>query len=172
MGRPSLPEEALLFIGILYRDQAYLSSARESISGRFGGILIETAPMSWDYSRYYEEELGRPLKRVFTFFEDRIDPETLAAIKITTNKIEASLSIEGKRNINLDPGYLTAAKVVLASTKNYSHRIYVGQGIFAEVTLVYREGGYRPHLFTYPDYASDAYAEIFARARQLLQKTS
>ena len=172
MGKPSLPEEALLFIGALYRDHSYLCSARESISGRFGGILIETAPMSWGYSRYYEEELGRPLKRVFLFLRDRIDPGDLAGIKTSTNEIETNLSSEGKRNINLDPGYLTASKIVLASTKNYSHRIYIGQGIFAEVTLVYREGGYRPHLFTYPDYASDAYAEIFERARGLLQKTS
>ena len=172
MGRPYLPEEALLFVGALYRDQDYLSSARESVAGRFGGILLETEPMPWDYSRYYEEELGRPLKRVFIFFEDRIDPGGLAGIKTTTNEIETNLSTEGKRNINLDPGYLTASKVVLASTKNYSHRIYIGQGIFAEVTLVYREGGYRPHLFTYRDYASDAYAELFERVRGLLQKTS
>lgn len=168
MGKPSLPEETLLFIGALYQKQEYLSLARTELADHFGGILLETAPVPWDYSSYYEAELGGPLRRVFLFF-DRVDPESLAEIKLATNETEQQFSAEGKRNINLDPGYLTRSKVVLASTKNYSHRIYIGRGVFAEVTLVYKDGRYRPHLFTYRDYASDVYAEIFEDARKLLQ---
>jgi hypothetical protein len=170
MVKPSFPEEALLFVGALFRQEDYLSLVREKVAEMLGATLFESPPVPWDYSSYYEEEMGRPLKKVFIFFGERIDPMSLAGIKVATNGIEKELSREGKRNINLDPGYLTPAKIVLASTKNYSHRIYIGQGIFAEVTLVYRDGGYRPHLFTYRDYASGAYAEIFGRAREVLQK--
>ncbi|HWR58136.1 MAG TPA: DUF4416 family protein [Thermodesulfovibrionales bacterium] len=169
MGKPSLPEETLLFTGALYRKKEYIVLARKKLEELFGEVILETAPMPWDYSSYYEDELGRPMERVFFFFRDRIDPLSLAGIKLATNDTEQQLSTEGKRNINLDPGYITPSKVVLASTKNYSHRIYIGKGIFAEVTLVYKDGKYRPHLFTYRDYASDEYAEIFQKARKLLQ---
>ena len=168
MGKSSVPEDTFLFVAALYRKEEYLSLAREKLAERFGGIIMETTPIPWDHSRYYAEELGRPIKRVFIFFKSRIDPLSLAGIKLATNELEQQFSTEDKRNINLDPGYLTSSKVVLASTKNYSHRIYLGKGIFAEVTLVYIDGRYRPHLFTYRDYASDAYAGIFEDAKKLL----
>lgn len=167
--RPSPSEPALLFIGALYKEEKYLSLARERLIVSFGEIVMESAPHEWDYSEYYKDELGWPIERVFSFFKNEINPEMLADIKILTNEIEQQLSTEGKRNINLDPGYLTPSKVVLASTKNYSHRIYMGKGIYAEVTLIYREGRYQPHLFTYRDYASDDYIKIFGEARKFLR---
>ncbi len=167
-GKESLTEETLLFVGALYQKKEYLSQAREKLAEHFGKIAAETSPISWDYSHYYESELGRSLKRVFMFF-GRIAPERLPEIKLATNGMERELSAEGKRNINLDPGYLTRSKVVLASTKNYAHRIYLGSGIFAEITLVYVDGRFRPHLFTYRDYASDGYVKIFEDARKLIR---
>src|SRR6266498_4956303 len=137
------PESSLLFVGTLYRNEAYLNQAKEKLKGFFGEIVMETPPLSWDYSEYYRNELGSPIKRIFLFFKNRTGPEKLAHIKLATNGIEHQLSKEGKRNINLDPGYLTEAKVVLASTKNYSHRIHLSNGIFAEVALLYKEGGYQ-----------------------------
>jgi hypothetical protein len=89
---------------------------------------------------------------------------------LTTREIEYQLSEHEKRTVNLDPGYLTLAKVVLASTKNYSHRIFIGKGIYAEVTLIYKKGQYRPHLFTYMDYASDTVRGIFEQARDFLKR--
>ncbi len=132
---------------------------------------MESHPLPWEHSDYYKEELGSPIRRRFLFFRNMIDRENLSDVKLATIEIEEQLSTGGKRNINLDPGYLTPYNVILASTKNYSHRIYIGKGIFAEVTLVYRDKDrrYQPHLFTYRDYASDAYAEIFAQARTLLR---
>lgn len=132
--------------------------------------MMESQPLPWEYSDYYKEELGSPIQRRFLFFRNMINRENLSDIKLATNEIEERLSTGGKRNINLDPGYLTPYNVILASTKNYSHRIYVGKGIFAEVTLIYKDKDdrYQPHLFTYRDYASDEYAEIFSRARKLL----
>jgi hypothetical protein len=168
MRKSSRPEPVLLFVATLYCAEEYFSKAKERLRNVFGDIVLESKSLSWDYSDYYTEELGSPITRRFIFFRDTIHSETLSDIKITTNEIEEQLSSGGKRNINLDPGYLTPYNVVLASTKNYSHRIYIGKGIFAEVTLVYKNGRYRPHLFTYTDFASDEYTEILAQARKLL----
>ncbi len=169
MREPSPPEPALLFVAALYREEEFFSAALEGLRTRFGEILMASEPLSWEYSDYYAEELGFPLRRRFLFFKDRISGENLSDIKRMTIEMEGRLSTGGKRNINLDPGYLTPHNVILASTKNYSHRVYIGKGIFAEVTLIYKDGRYQPHLFTYRDYASDAYGEIFSRARKLLK---
>lgn len=169
MGRPAPPERTLLFVGALYNEKAYLSMAKERLKSSFGEVVMESPQYEWNYSDYYMDELGWPINRVFLFFKNKINPESLADVKLLTNGIEEQLSKVGKRNINLDPGYLTLSKVVLASTKNYSHRIYIGKGIYVEVTLLYRDGRYQPHLFTYKDYASDEYAEIFGEARKILR---
>ncbi len=169
MRKPSPPEPVLLFVAMLYREEQYFSAAREGLRERFGETAVESRPLPWDYSDYYSEELGSPILRRFLFFRDLIRREDLSDIKHVTIEMEGRLSTGEKRNINLDPGYLTPYNVILASTKNYSHRVYIGKGIFAEVTLVYKNGRYRSHLFTYRDYASDAYAEIFSKARQLLK---
>jgi hypothetical protein len=169
MGIPSHPDPALLFIGTLYRTEEYFSEAREKLKASFGEVAFESPTFPWDYSEYYREELGSPLKRIFIFFRDLINPEALAGIKLFTNDLELQLSAGGKRNINLDPGYLTPYQVVLASTKNYAHRIYLGKGIYAEVTLIHKDGRYSPHLFTYRDYAGDEYIQLFERARIFLR---
>ncbi|HXX57704.1 MAG TPA: DUF4416 family protein [Thermodesulfovibrionales bacterium] len=169
MGTPSPPESVILFVGALYLKEGSLASAEEKLGEHFGEVAMESPSSEWSYSDYYREEMGSPLKRSFIFFRKAIDPGRLADIKLLTNDIERRLSAGGRRTINLDPGYLTAAKVVLASTKNYSHRIYIGKGIYAEVTLIFREGNYQPHLFTYPDYASEKVREIFEKARNFLR---
>ena len=172
MGKPFPPDPVLLFAATLYRDEEYFSSAREQLQTLFGDRIMESRPLPWEYSGYYAEELGSPILRRFIFFRNMINRETLSDIKLATNEIEERLATVGKRNINLDPGYLTSYNVVLASTKNYSHRIHIGKGIFAEVTLVYKDKDrrYQPNLFTYRDYASDAYAEIFSQARKFLRQ--
>lgn len=170
MGSPSPPDPALLFIGTLYRDEGYFSETREKLKASFGEIVFESPALAWDYSEYYKEELGSPITRTFIFFRDMINPEALADVKLFTNDLELQFSSRGKRNINLDPGYLTPYQVVLSSTKNYAHRIYLGKGIYAEVTLIHRDGRYCPHLFTYRDYASDEYIQLFERARSFLKE--
>ena len=105
---------------------------------KFGNILFQSNIQPWEYSEHYNKELGNQIYRNFIFFDEIIDPSALADIKLLTNDIEAIYSQDGKRRINLDPGYITLAKVVLASTKNYSHRIYLGKGIYAELALIYK----------------------------------
>ena len=171
MGNPANPKPALLFTGILYSDKSYLSKAKESLLSAFGAALLETPPVSWDYSEYYKEEIGSPIMRTFIFFKDLINRAEIADIKLRTNDIEAELSADGKRKVNLDPGYLTLANVILATTKGYSHRIYLGKGIYGEVSLLYREKDktFVPNIFTYSDYQDKKCIEMFVKAREFLK---
>jgi hypothetical protein len=166
-------ESPLLFTGTLYSKQEIFDQARESLERYFGEVLLISPPSLWDYSQYYKDELGSPVLRQFIFFKTIIDPGTLADMKIKTIEIEHALSTDGRRRINIDPGYITLAKIVLASTKNYSHRIYLGKGIYAELTLLYRNrtNTYAPHLFTYTDYKEEKNIDLFLNVRRMLKKT-
>jgi hypothetical protein len=169
MGKVRAAEQGLLFVGTLYSDSGIFDYSKEIIEKNFGEILLTSPFIKWDYSSYYKDELGWPLFRQFIFFKNLIDPGILADIKLKTNEIEGTLSSKGKRCINLDPGYLTLSKIVLASTKNYAHRIYLGKGIYGEVSLIYKSGIYSPHLFTYRDYQDKTCIDIFMNARELLK---
>lgn len=170
MGKPRYPDKALLFTGVLYSDEDYYIRAHQYLEDIFGGIVMESPPLKWEFSDYYMDELGGPIFRRFMFFRNFIGQEDLSSIKLKTNEIEHSLSVNGKRNINLDPGYLTPAKIVLASTKDYSHRLYLGNGIYGEVTMIYdmRKKQYMPHINTYRDYNDERYKRSFLIARRLL----
>ena len=166
------PEQALLFLGTLYSDRQIFAEAGHILTEQFGEIILTSPAVAWDHSSHYRDELGWPILRQFVFFSSVIDTGSLADTKLKTIEIEDSLSAAGKRKINLDPGYITLAKVVLASTKNYSHRIYLGKGIFAEITLIYRavERTYTPHLFTYTDYQEKDNIDLFMKARNELRR--
>lgn len=170
MGEIKSPEPALLFVGTLYSDIEIFNNSKDILEKNFGNILLESPPTPWDYSSYYKDELGWPLYRKFIFFKNLIDPGILIDIKLKTNEIEGALSSEGKRCINLDPGYLTLSKIVLASTKNYAHRIYLGKGIYGEVTLIYKNSTYNPQHYTYRDYQDKTYIEMFMNIRAMLKK--
>jgi len=169
MGMPRSPEKTLLFVGALFCKEHYYIEAYRSLEKAFGEAIMETPPLCWDFSEHYKKEMGEPLFRRFLFFKDLIEPDKLSEIKLMTNDLERELSAEGRRNINLDPGYLTLAKVVLASTKNYSHRIYLKKGIFAEVTLIFSkaQGKFIPNINTYNDYKDERYGKFFLLARDL-----
>lgn len=162
-------KSAMLFVGMLFRDEKHLLRAEERLKGIFGKTIFESPIILWDYSDYYRKEIGWPIKRKFHFFEDLISQDSLKEIKLKTNGIERELLMDGKRAINLDPGYLTLSKVVLASTKDYSHRLYLGDGIFAEVTLIYKAGRFHPHINTYKDYQDETYISLFMKARNILK---
>lgn len=172
MGNIKAPESVLLFVGTLHADSRAFDAAEKLLTQNFGDILLSSPRIKWNHSSYYSDELGWPIYRRFIFFRKLINPGRLADIKIKTNGIESMLSIDGKRTVNLDPGYLTPSSIVLASTKNYAHRVYLSQGIYAEVTLLYKNNSYTPHLFTYRDYQEKTSIEIFARARENLRELS
>lgn len=172
MGTPGKPEKALLFAGLLFSNEDYRIKAVERLEESFGEIAMECPPLEWNFSDYYKEELGEPIFRRFVFFKNLIEQDSLSSIKLTANEIEKKLSGNGKRHVNIDPGYLTPAKLILASTKDYSHRIYLRDGIYAEVTLTYKKGKFIPHINTYKDFGDFRYQRIFALARGLLHLLS
>jgi hypothetical protein len=145
-------------------------AVQRELVAQFGPLDYESALMPWEFTDYYSRELGENLLRKFLAFERLIEPERLAEIKLFTNQLEAKFSEGGVRRINLDPGYLDSAKLVLATTKNRDHRIYIGQGIFAEVTLRFRGKSFRAWEWTYPDYATPEYIAFFNQIRALYRE--
>lgn len=163
-------EEAIFFTGCLFSLTNIYDAARAILRRDLGNILLETPPLPWVHSDYYSDELGTPLYRNFIFFDTVIDTSVLPDAKLRIMDIEQELSTEGKRQINIDPGYVSLAKVVLASRKNYSHRIYLGKLVFAELELIYKEGRFHPLPYTYTDYRDVANINIFGEARGHLKK--
>lgn len=174
MGRPKNPRPAKLFIGMLSGDPDLFDLCKGILQKEYGPVDMETQVSRWAFTDYYASEMGSGLLRKFIFFERLCDPGALAGIKNFTNRLEQQTAISAtvgmKRRINLDPGYLTEAKVVLATTKDFSHRIYIGDNIYAEVTLRYRAGSFEPMEYTYPDYRSEEYIRLFNNAREVLRK--
>ncbi|KJU82310.1 GTP-binding protein [Candidatus Magnetobacterium bavaricum] len=164
-------ESAMLFCGLLYCDVGVCDVAIEALTGAFGRVTLQSEAFQWDYYRHYVSELGHPICRRFIVVEGLFDTGAIADVKRRTNELEYDLSTSGRRRVNIDPGYITLAKVVLASTKNYAHRVYLRDGIYAEVTLLYNTKGiYIPHLFTYPDYKEPATLKFLLQARKTLKK--
>ncbi|HNQ34685.1 MAG TPA: DUF4416 family protein [bacterium] len=168
MGRIRPPEPVLLFVGLLGADPALFPSLKSQLTRRFGPLLTESRLLDFRCSDYYERELGAGLKRQLLLFRRPFPPGRLAAAKVFTNRLEEAWSQAGRRRVNIDPGCLYPARLVLASTKDYSHRIYLGRGIYGEVTLVYRDGEFQALPWTYPDYRSEYYRRFFGQARPFL----
>ncbi len=156
-----------LIIGFIFKEEGMLHRAEGLLKRKFGEIDYESQTLAFIHTDYYEKEFGKNLKRKFISFKKLIRPEDLASIKNTTNIIEQKLSQRGLRSINIDPGYLDMAKLILASTKDYRHRIYLNRGIYAEITLFYENGGFCTWEWTYPDYRTADHIAIFNRIRYI-----
>jgi len=159
-----------LVVGMISGRTSLFAAAQRELIAHFGPVDYESALMAWEFTDYYSKEMGENLLRKFIAFERLIEPERLAEIKLCTNQLEGRFSEGGSRRINLDPGYVDSAKLVLATTKNRDHRIYIGQGIFAEVTLHFRGKSFQGWEWTYPDYATPEYIAIFNQIRGLYRK--
>jgi hypothetical protein len=164
-------EDTLLFAGLLYAEARPYETVRQHLADLFCPIRLESAPRPWDYSKYYNDELGTPIVRRFVIFDTLIRSETLPDIKLSTNELERRLSLNGRRTYNIDPGYITLSKLVLATTKNYAHRIHLRNGIYAEVTLLFKGSAYVPNGFTYHDYCQADSVEFFGKGRELIHKS-
>lgn len=170
MGTIRTPQPVKLLMPMLSQEATLFDLAERVLSERFGPIDYVSVLLPFAHTTYYQPEFGANLMRKFVAFERLIDPGELAAIKRLTNELELDWGEMGRRRINLDPGYLTQAKLVLATTKNQAHRIYIGQGIYAEVTLIYRDKDFAPLPWTYPDYRSAEYLMILREIRGLLSR--
>jgi hypothetical protein len=167
MGQVKEPKPVKLISSMFTADLELLEVARDKLSEIFGPTDYESDLLLFDHTDYYAAEFGEGLMRKIVAFAELVDPGRLAEVKRLTNDLEIGWAKEGRRRINLDSGYVSLAKLVLATTKNHGHRIYLGQGIYAEVTLCYRSKTFCPWEWTYPDYASPPYIAIFNHIREL-----
>lgn len=156
-----------LIVGFIFRKDNDFKHAQALLLTKFGDIDFQSPSIEFNHTSYYLNEFGDNLQRKFISFKKLIPPESLSNIKIFTNRLEKNSSSCGNRCINIDPGYLTLAKLLLVSTKDYAHRIYLGKGIFAEIALCYKGKSFASLPWTYPDYRSDAYLGIFNHIRNL-----
>jgi len=166
------PRPVKLIIGILAADEQCLHTAVDAIVGKFGKIDFVSDVWQFSQTDYYKGETGDNILRQFASIEKLIEPGRLAKIKHQTNRLEqklaAKLGLDLPRPVNLDPGLIEPSKLILATTKNYSHRIYIGKKMYAEVTLIFEKGRWCPFGYTYPDYRQQCYFDFFDKVRKRL----
>ncbi len=171
MGNVKEPARVIAIAGILYRPDCIVEAALARVAEAIGPIAMHTTPQPFTHTSYYGTEMGEGLLRQWYAFDRLIDPAMLASLKLKSNEIELQYGTDkGGRSINIDPGLITLNNLILASTKNYSHRIYLGQGIYAEVTLLYRDKRFHALEWTYPDYREPAALNFFNDVRSLLKE--
>jgi hypothetical protein len=172
MGAINPTKKVKLFCGIIF------SSSKEKIKRKsllalednFGKIDLLSSIIPFNFSSYYVSEMGVDLKRFWVSFKKLVFASNLAETKIFTNYLETNFLIDNKRLINIDPGYVTLANVTLATTKDFSHRIYLSNGIYGEVTIIYKKGKFIKLPWSYADYLSEPATEFFSGVRENLIK--
>ncbi len=174
MGQILPPENVKLICGLLINDADLLPALFSRLEEAFGDIDYQSPRLPFDFTRYYAPEMGDSLQRMFISFSKLIVPDMLADIKRTTNDFEDEFcrteADNQRRNINIDPGYMSPANFILASTKNYSHRVYLRDSIYAEIELIYSKKKFNAVPWTYPDYQSEEYHQILMEIRDLYMK--
>jgi len=166
MSMPHAPQPAKLVVGVLLKDRAIFPDIASELEAAFGVFDVVSPWMAFNYSSYYEKEMGAPLWRRMLAFRTLIEQDRLADVKVAANAMEQTRSAGGRREANIDPGYLLLERWVLATGKNYSHRIYIGRGIYADLTLIYQRGAYRALPWTYPDYAGEPLGRFLVAVRR------
>ncbi len=162
------PEHVKLVMSILFSAGEQETATLETLEKELGPIDLVSRRLCFQHTDYYSAEMGTGLLRRMVSFRRLVHPGTLVDLKLRTQAIEDMFRDKrGNRKVNLDPGLLGHAQLVLATHKPYSHRIYLGKGVFAELTLIFRQGSLRPLLWTYPDYGSEPLLGWFHRVRSL-----
>jgi hypothetical protein len=174
MGQPTDPAPVLLLLAAFSRHEAALAWARGRAEEAWGPVALESPAFPFEQTHYYDATMGPGLRKVFFGFARPADPGALVEWKLATNAWEAEYAaLAGHaepRPLNLDPGYVALGKLVLASTKDFAHRIYLGRGIFAEITLYYKGRAWQHHQWTFPDYRCEEYHRFFSRCREYLHE--
>ena len=173
MGEIRPEVEVLPIIAAFSRHAEALDAARDYIQNTWGGVALVSPDYSFQETDYYEAAMGRDLIKRFYAVDHLADPAQLADWKLQSNRWEAAYAkmaaVEESRPLNIDPGYLTLAKLVLATTKDHAHRIYLRDGIYAEVTLSYHQRRWRSHPWTFPDFRREDYHSFLSQCRDYLR---
>jgi uncharacterized protein DUF4416 len=165
MSRLKEPRPVYLFTAIIYKPDSELSGCKRALVGELGAADFESVVLPFDGTAYYENEMGPDLRRKIVTFKKLIPREDIREIKIFTTALEERFSESGKRTINIDPGYIAQEHVILATGKGFAHRPYVGKGVYADLTLIYRGNEYTSLEWTYPDYGDTEMRGFFKRLR-------
>jgi hypothetical protein len=149
------------FCGLIFRENTAFTAALDFLTVDISVIDAQTEAIPFNQTDYYHAEMGEPLFRRFVSFKELLSPEKLTEIKIRTNEIEGRLMVGGKRTVNLDPGFLSEANVIIATAKNHYHRVPLQAGIYAHIEYVLKDGIINFLPWTYPDFQSEAYLDFF-----------
>ncbi len=167
MSDPQEAKPAKLVIGLLLNSKTLLPDVAGHLEKKFGNVDMVSGWMEFDYTDYYANEMGKTLYRRMLSFKGFIAQQDLSGIKLRTNRLEESYAVAGKRRVNIDPGYLLYARFVLATGKDFSHRIHIGSGIYGDLTLIYQKGTFQSLPWTYPDFSD---AKMITFLKQVRQK--
>ena len=170
MGILATQKPVKLVVSLIFRDENFLDHVEERLRERYGFPEQLEKKTPFEYTDYYREEFGSPLKRKFICFKDLVRKEDIASVKLETNRIEERLAVKDRRRVNLDPGYMDCDKVVLASAKYNGQKIYLDHGIWADLTLHYEQKGFRPYPWSFPDFKRGMYDEVFLEIRKRYRK--
>ncbi len=168
MSQPRPASPAKLVIGFLAADKSIARDITAALGASFGTLDLVSPWLPFDFTDYYAREMGAPLYRRMLAYKNLVAQESLPEIKHATNRLEVRYALDGRRRVNIDPGVLLPERFVLATGKNFSHRIYLRRGIYADLTLVYRDGGFMTLPWTYPDYADARLQTFLLRVREKL----
>ena len=160
------PDPVKLFVGILYSDTTLLARSLEMLQELYGEIDFRSRSFNFTITDYYVAEMGKPIFRMFVSFQRLIHPRALARIKVETNGVEDRLAVDGQRKVNLDPGYMDYDKVVLASAKYNGQKVYLDEGVWADLTIHYEKGTFRPYPWSFPDFKLGTYDAVFLEMRR------
>lgn len=170
MSIPSHPGVFKLVMGVLYSDEDAFKKGQDACLRLFGPLDDRLGPMPFQWSDYYEKEMGPDIHRLFWSFQRPVQPDALPDIKLATNEIEDELARGGARVVNLDPGVVTPWNLVLATGKPRHQRVYQGNGIFGDLTLIFHTGAFHSLPWTYPDWGSEAVREFLGKARESMKQ--
>ena len=166
LGTAATPHKVRLLFAVLYSDTTQIEEIFTLLDREFGKRDHQYGPVPFSWTEYYSDEMGTALRKVYFSYTDAIERDRLPSIKNLTNTIERQYAgPEGNRTVNIDPGYVARDKVVLATTKDFYHRLYLADGIFGEVTLHYRKGRFRYFSWTYPDFRNPEVMRFLERIR-------
>ncbi len=161
-----------LLIATLYQSKDIFNQTIPNLEAKFGPVEAISDPVPFDHSHYYDTEMGKPLTRQFLTFQRLVSPVKAPEIKAATMQVEDQFSVHQRRQINLDPGFITPYNLILLSSKNFSHRIPVSETVFAEVTLIVQKNRYVSLPWTYTDYKMKSHHDFFTQSRQTLKEAS
>jgi hypothetical protein len=165
MSKPRQAEAVKLIMSVISAEDGCFRDTMRILAEHFGRPDFISARMRFDYTNYYEKEMGKFLIRRMVSFDELVSPESLPDIKRLTNRVEDQYSNEGQRKINIDPGYMSAAHLILATGKGYTHRPYLRDGIYADLTLIFTDGAFHALSWTYPDYAGKEVMTLLHKIR-------